>query len=61
VTTSATRRSGPVLATLATLLALWLGLTAPATSPVPAAPVVRTAVDIPPPVPADRGRDGGRR
>jgi len=65
-------RSKPVIGMLATVLALWLGLTAPAVSPVapvtptqqasPAvgAPVVDQAVDQP--IVVDHGRGGrGRR
>jgi hypothetical protein len=58
------RRSGAVLAVLAPLVALWLGLTAPNTSPVQPAPAVQQAADpaagadqaVPPPA----GRRGGR-
>lgn len=39
------RHSGAVLAVLAPLVALWLGLTAPDTSPVQPAPAVQQAVD----------------
>ena len=55
------RRSGAFLAVLAPVVALWLGLTAPATSPVqPPVPAVQQAVDpataVTPPV----DRRGGR-
>lgn len=44
-------RSGPVLAALSGLLALWLGLAAPVVSPV-AGPLVPAAVSVQLPAPA---------
>jgi len=69
-------RSGVALASLATLLALWLGLTAPSVSPVAVMPIAQlttvtdspaaTGADTPattaPPAAADpRVNQGGRR
>lgn len=58
-----TRRSGPVLAGLAVVLALWLGLDAPAVSPVspPAAQVVPVEQVVQLPAPDVRFDRGERR